>query len=81
MTKTFNIDISKHVSKQYVADEEIRILIHQEIFKIKNKQDKEDLIQRFTDRFGRMNSELFLYIERKYLEILMNDLDVVKFLK
>lgn len=77
--KSFNIDISKHVSKQYVDDEEIRILIHQEIFKIKNKEDKDDLIQRFTDRFGRMNTELLLYIERKYLEILMNDLDVVKF--
>ena len=43
--KVYNIDISKHVPKEYVSDEEIRILIHQEIFKIKSKDDKEQLIK------------------------------------
>ena len=77
--KTFDIEISKHVSKDYVSDEEIRILIHQEIFKIKNKQDKENLISKFTDQFGRLHEELILYIERKYLEILMNQTKVSRF--
>lgn len=77
--KVYNIDISKHVPKEYVSDEEIRILIHQEIFKIKSKDDKEQLIQKLTDQFGRLTEELLLYIERKYLEILMNQAKVSRF--
>jgi len=65
------IDISKHVSDDYVSDDDIKILIHKEINKIKTKEQKQKVISEFTDRFGKLTDEILLYIEERYLQALL----------
>lgn len=69
--ENIRIDISRHVAEDYVSDDDIKILIHKEINKIKSKRQKEALIQEFTDRFGKLNEEILLYIEERYLQTLL----------
>lgn len=67
----YDIAVSKHVDDEYVNDDNIKILIHKEISKINSKNEKEKVIKEFTDRFGRLNDEILLYIEQRYLESLL----------
>ncbi len=69
--KPIIIDVSKHVAETYVSDDEIKIFIHKEIHRIKNKEDKERIITEFTDRFGKPNKEILTYIEERYLQTLL----------
>src|SRR5690606_15436884 len=69
--ENYKIDISKHVDENYVSDDDVIILIHKEIHKIKTKADKEELIKEFTDRFGKLNEEILIYIEERYLQTLL----------
>lgn len=66
----YSIEISKYVDKKYVEDDSIRIYIHKEISQIESEEDKEKVINEFTDRFGKLSKEILLYIEEKYLESL-----------
>lgn len=70
------IDISKHVDSKYVSDDDIKILIHKEIHNVKTKEDKERLISEFSDRFGKLNDEILIYIEERYLQTLLKQYDV-----
>src|SRR5690606_8614095 len=70
------IDISRHVSENYVSDDDIKILIHKEINKIKSKKQKLDLISEFTDRFGKLTEEILLYIEERYLQVLLKKFSI-----
>ena len=65
------IQVSKHVDKRYVSDDEIRIYIHKRIDSISNLEEKELLIEELEDRFGKLSDELLLYIDKKYLDILV----------
>ncbi|MCK9471356.1 MAG: transcription-repair coupling factor [Bacilli bacterium] len=69
--ENYRIEISKHVDESYVSDDDIKILIHKEIHKIKSKEDKEEIITEFSDRFGKLNEEILLYIEERYLQKLL----------
>ena len=65
------IQISKHVDKTYVSDDEIRIYIHKRIDSINSLKEKNELIEELEDRFGKLSEELLLYIDKKYLDILL----------
>lgn len=75
---SYNIDVSKHVSDSYVSDEEIKILIHEKINNVYNKNEKKELIEELTDRFGKLKPDILLYIEERYLEKLLNKFDIEK---
>jgi len=77
--RTFNIDISRHVSPSYVSDEEIRIEIHQSINKIKSREQINLLIHDYTDRYGKLSDDILLYMEEKYLEYLLKEKQVETF--
>ena len=66
----YNIEVSKHVSKEYVSDDVIRIEIHKEISRINGLESKKELITSLTDRFGKLSEDILLYIEEKYMESL-----------
>lgn len=70
------INVSKHVDESYVSDDEIKILIHKEIHRIKSKKDKEEIIAEFSDRFGKLNKEILTYIEERYLQTLLKQYDI-----
>jgi len=64
-----------------VSDDAIKILIHKEISSINSKEDKQKIIDDFTDRFGKLNSEILLYIEEKYLESLLKKFNITHILE
>lgn len=72
----YQIDVSKHVDESYVSDDDIKIYIHKEIYKIRTKEEKESVIQELTDRFGKLNEEILTYIEERYLQTLLKMFDV-----
>ena len=77
----YNIEVSKHVNNDYVSDDAIKIYIHKEISQINSEKDKEKAIKNFTDRFGRLNEEILLYIEEKYLESLFRKFKITSVLE
>ncbi|MCK9535993.1 MAG: transcription-repair coupling factor [Bacilli bacterium] len=79
--KDYVIEVSKHVDESYVSDDDIKILIHKEINRIKSKVDKTNLIDEFTDRFGRLNNEILTYIEERYLQILLKKFEAENILE
>lgn len=66
-----DLKISKHIDEDYISDDEIRIAMHQEINKVKSREEINRLISEFTDRYGRVNEELKIYVEGKYLSFLL----------
>ena len=77
--KYFNISISKHIDPNYVLDDEIRIIMHKEISKIKSRDQIKSLILEYTDRYGKLNDEILLYMEEKYLEYLLKSKGIESF--
>lgn len=77
--RKFNIDISRHISPNYVSDDEIRIDIHQSINKIKSRDQINLLVAEYTDRYGTLSSDILLYMEEKYLEFLLKSKGVENF--
>src|SRR5574344_1472900 len=59
----------------------IKILIHKEISNIDSKETKQKIIDDFTDRFGKLNPEILLYIEEKYLESLLKKFNITNILE
>jgi transcription-repair coupling factor (superfamily II helicase) len=68
---SYNINVSRHIDSTYVSDDEIRIIMHQEIGKIKSREQINQLIYAYTDRYGKLSEEILLYMEEKYLEFLL----------
>ena len=77
--RKFNIDISRHISPEYVSDDEIRIEIHQSINKIKSRDQIKALVNEYTDRYGKLSDDILLYMEEKYLEFLLKSRGVESF--
>ena len=77
--KQYNLNVSKTVDSNYVEDDAIKIDIHQSISKIYTKEQAETLIQEFTDRYGKLNNELKIYIYSKYLETLLKQKGIEKY--
>lgn len=74
--KNWNVEVSNHVSNNYVSDDDIKIYIHKKIAQIKTKTDKENIILELTDRFGRLSEEIKLYIDKKYMDSLLTQMGV-----
>ena len=72
----YNIEVSKHISDDYVTDDDIKIYIHKKITSIKNSEDKRILIEELVDRFGKLSNEIFIYIDKVYLESLLNQASI-----
>ena len=66
------LEVSQHVDDSYVSDDDIKIYIHRSISQIKSKQERDDVVHELTDRFGKLNKEILLYIDKKYMESLAN---------
>ena len=45
--------------------------MHKEISKVKSREELNRLIEEFNDRYGRVNDELKIYVEGKYLSFLL----------
>ena len=72
----YKVEISKHIDKSYVSDDDIIIYIHKEISKIQNKEEKQKVINELTDRFGKLSYEILTYIEERYMESILRELKI-----
>lgn len=72
----YNIEVSKHVSNNYVSDDDVKIYIHKMITSIKNSEEKDALIYELVDRFGKLSDEIITYIDKVYLESLLKKADI-----
>ena len=72
------IEISKHIDDNYVSDDDIKIYIHKIINSINTKEDKDYVINELNDRFGKINNEILLYINKQYLDSLLKKYDIIE---
>lgn len=63
----------RHIKKEYISKDEIRLQVHKRIGNVKNLNDINNLIIELEDRFGRLDNDLIDYMYEKlltkYLEI------------
>ena len=64
------VEVSKHIDDSYVSDDDIKIYIHKTIDTIDSKERKNEVIDILTDRFGKLNDDIILYINKKYFDYL-----------
>lgn len=74
----YQINISKHVERNYVDDDSIIIYIHKEINSIDSMESKKNTIESLQDRFGKLSETVLDYVEEKYLENLLRKMAVDK---
>ena len=77
--KKFNINVSKHIDKDYIDDDTIRIQMHQSINKIRSRKQLDDLIYEYTDRYGKLSKEITTYMYSKYLDFLLKSKGIEQF--
>lgn len=77
--KHYDLNISKTIEDSYVDEDYIKILMHQEISKIFTKEQVEQVLQDFTDRYGKVSNQLKIYVYSKYLETLLKKKGVEKY--
>ncbi len=65
VTVNNDIYVAQHVAPEYVENDLVRIEIHKSISKINNFDDVEKLKDELTDRFGKLDQELILYMYEK----------------
>ncbi len=67
----YNIKVAKHVSDNYVSDDDIKIYIHKEIKSISSLKEKQQTEKELIDRFGKLTDEIKMYINKQYMEGLL----------
>lgn len=77
--RKYQISISRHVDENYVGDDAIRIDIHKSINKIISRKQMQMLIDEYTNRYGKLDEDVILYMEEKYLEYQLKKLGVESF--
>lgn len=77
--RKYNLSISRHVEEEYVGADSIRIDIHKAINKIKSRDQINALVSEYTDRYGKLDEDIILYMEEKYLEYLLKTCGVEAF--
>ncbi len=61
-------NISTHIPKSYILDDEIRIKVHKEVRDIKSIDDLEALKANLTDKYGKIPHEVNEYIEKNLFD-------------
>ena len=70
------INVSTHITKNYVNDDNIKIEIHKLISKIDSKEKLYEVNAELKDRFGQVSEEMIIYMYSKWLEVLANSLNI-----
>ncbi len=70
------INVSTHISDDYVKDDEIKIEIHNKINEVESKESLERIKQELEDRFGKVSEEIIIYMYEEWFEKLANTLDI-----
>lgn len=75
-SSTALINVSTHISDDYVKDDEIKIEIHNKINEIDSKESLEQIKNELEDRFGKVDENLIIYMYEEWFEKLANTLNI-----
>ena len=71
------LDVSTHISDDYIFDDDLKIEIHKRINEIDSK-DKLNLIkEELEDRFGKISDDINIYMHEEWFEKLAKSLQVI----
>ncbi|MBR1413705.1 MAG: transcription-repair coupling factor [Bacilli bacterium] len=70
------INVSTHISDDYVSDEDLKIEIHQKINEIDSVEKLKEVKKELEDRFGKINDDIEVYMYEELLEKLALKLNI-----
>lgn len=70
------LQISTHISDQYVSDVDLKIEIHRLINEIDSKESLEKTRQILEDRFGKLNETIIVYMYEEWFEKMVSKIPV-----
>lgn len=70
------INVDSHIDDSYVSDEDIKIEIHKMINSIKDQKDLINVKKELEDRFGKINSDIEVYMYSELFENMIKNLGI-----
>jgi transcription-repair coupling factor (superfamily II helicase) len=70
------IEVSNHISDDYVSEESIKIEIHKMINEIKDKESLDLIRNQIEDRFGKIDKDMEIYMYEEWFEKLASKLGI-----
>ena len=70
------INISTHISDDYVSDDDLKIEIHKLINTITDKNSFDTIKSELEDRFGKLNEDILIYMYTEWFEKLVDKLHI-----
>jgi len=70
--------VSKYIDQVYIEDDFIKIEMHKKIQAITAMEDVKDLLDELTDRFGKADEELHIYMVERLFEVQTKQIDIEK---
>lgn len=70
------INISTHISDDYVSDDDLKIEIHKLINTITDKNSFDTIKNELEDRFGKLNEDILIYMYTEWFEKLVDKLHI-----
>jgi transcription-repair coupling factor (superfamily II helicase) len=70
------IEVSNHISDEYVSEESIKIEIHKMINEIKDQESLDLIKHQIEDRFGKIDNNMEIYMYEEWFEKLANRLGI-----
>jgi len=78
INKTPSLNITTHISDNYAKEDALKIEIHKKINEIDSKEKLAQIKEEIEDRFGKVNSDLEIYMYEEWFEKLVTNLDIIK---
>ena len=72
------VNVSTHISDDYVSDEEVKIEIHQLINEIEDEESLQNIKTVLEDRFGKITKEIEVYMYEEWFEKIAKKFEISK---
>ena len=72
------IEVSTHISDNYISDVELKILIHKKINEVRDETTLNDIRDELSDRFGKISEEMEIYMYEEWFEKIAKSLGINK---
>lgn len=70
------LNVSTHISDEYVSDEDIKIEIHQKINEIDSYDKLLEIKEELEDRFGKVTEDMLIYMYEEWFEKIANKYNI-----
>ena len=72
------INVSTHITDNYVSEDDLKIEIHRKINEIDSKEKFQEIKYELEDRFGKLSEDLIIYMYEEWFEKLAAKLKITK---